>query len=171
MATIYKAPAAGQKATRKPGSLKGGGRAGTNNPTHKDKSMDINLKQYEKLGPFEIKDFVAKLATKSAQENSLSYLNAGRGNPNWVATEPREAFFLLGQFAITECKRVLDLPPGVGGMPKAAGIAGRLDTWVNKHDDMPGASVLQAMMPVGVNKFTFDADKFVHELADSIIGD
>jgi hypothetical protein len=47
----------------------------------------------------------------------LSYLNAGRGNPNWVATEPREAFFLLGQFAITESKRVLDLPPGVGGMP------------------------------------------------------
>ena len=32
--------------------------------------MDMNLKQYEKLGPFEIKDFVAKLATKSAQENS-----------------------------------------------------------------------------------------------------
>ena len=85
---------------------------------------DLNLKQYEKLGPFEIKDFVAKLATKSAQENSLSYLNAGRGNPNWVATEPREAFFLLGQFAITECKRVLDLPPGVGGMPMAEGIAG-----------------------------------------------
>ena len=58
--------------------------------------MDINLKQYEKLGPFEIKDFVAKLATKSAQENSLSYLNAGRGNPNWVATEPREGAVVGG---------------------------------------------------------------------------
>ena len=51
----------------------------------------------------------------------MAYLNAGRGNPNWVATEPREAFFLLGQFAVTESKRVLDLPPGVGGMPKARG--------------------------------------------------
>ena len=133
--------------------------------------MDINLKQYEKLGPFEIKDFVAKLATKSAQENSLSYLNAGRGNPNWVATEPRDAFFLFGQFAVTESKRVLDLPPGVGGMPKAKGIAGRLETWLNKHDDMPGASFLQAMVPWAVKKFGFDPDKFVHELADSIIGD
>jgi len=135
--------------------------------------MDINLKQYEKLGPFEIKDFVAKLATKSAQEHDLSYLNAGRGNPNWVATVPREAFFLLGQFAVTESKRVLDLPPGVGGMPKAPGIAGRLDAWVKKQKqaDMPGASLLQAMVPWAVEKFGFDADKFVHELVDSIIGD
>src|SRR5205814_10669668 len=172
MATIYKAPVAGQKATRKPGSLKAGGRAGTNNPTKKEKTMDdLDLKQFEKLGPFEIKDFVAKLATTAAQENSLSYLNAGRGNPNWVATEPREAFFLFGQFAITESKRVLDLPPGVGGMPKAAGIAGRLDAWVKEHSDMPGAAFLGAMVPWAVKKFSFDADKFVHELADSIIGD
>src|SRR5437762_7351793 len=113
-----------------------------------EKSMDdMDLKQYEKLGPFEIKDFLAKVASKSAQEASITYLNAGRGNPNWVATEPREAFFLLGQFAITESKRVLDLPPGVGGMPSPEGIAGRLEAWLAKHNDMPAASVLQAMVP------------------------
>ena len=132
---------------------------------------DLNLKQYEKLGPFEIKDFLQKVASKAALESSMSYLNAGRGNPNWVATEPREAFFLLGQFAITECKRVLDLPPGVGGMPKAPGIASRLEAWLAQHHDMPGAQVLQAMVPWAVKKFGFDADKFVHELVDSIIGD
>jgi aspartate 4-decarboxylase len=130
-----------------------------------------DLKQYEKLGPFEIKDFLAKVATKSALESSGSYLNAGRGNPNWVATEPREAFFLLGQFAVTECKRVMDLPPGVAGMPKAAGCAARLDAWVTRHADMPGASFLKAMVPWAVKKFNFDPDKFVHELTDSIIGD
>src|SRR3982074_1398159 len=106
---------------------------------------EITLKQYEKLGPFEIKDFLAKVASKSAEDSSLSYLNAGRGNPNWVATEPREAFFLLGQFAITESKRVLDLPPGVGGMPKAPGIADRPEGWHAKHDDMPGAPFLQRL--------------------------
>jgi aspartate 4-decarboxylase len=134
-------------------------------------SDTTRLQEFGKLGPFEIKDFVQKVASTTAEENSLSYLNAGRGNPNWVATEPREAFFLLGQFAITESKRVLDLPPGVGGMPKAAGIAGRLKAWLGKHDDMPGASVLQGMVPWAVKKFRFDADKFVHELVDSIIGD
>src|SRR4026209_699287 len=106
---------------------------------------DAKYKQYEKLGPFEIKDFLAKVASKSAEQSSLSYLNAGRGNPNWVATEPREAYFLLGQFAVTESKRVFDLPPGVGGMPKAAGTADRLDAWVKKHKDMPGASLLQRL--------------------------
>src|SRR3954462_15982526 len=136
--------------------------------------MDLlTLKQYEKLGPFEIKDFLAKVASKTALEASTSYLNAGRGNPNWVATEPREAYFLLGQFAVTESKRVLDLPPGVGGMPKAPGIAGRLAAWLKnqKQADMPGASLLEAMVPWAVAKFGFDADKFVHELVDSIIGD
>jgi aspartate 4-decarboxylase len=132
---------------------------------------DLNLTQYEKLGPFEIKDFLAKIATKSAQEASGSYLNAGRGNPNWVATEPREAFFLLGQFAVTECKRVMDLPPGVGGMPKAPGISSRLETWLGKHPHSPGAAFLTSMVPWAVKKFGFDADKFVHELTDSIIGD
>jgi aspartate 4-decarboxylase len=132
---------------------------------------DMTLKKYEKLGPFEIKDFLAKVASKSAQESAISYLNAGRGNPNWVATEPREAFFLLGQFAVTECKRVLDLPPGVGGMPKASGIADRLEAWLKKHGDMPGAEFLQAMVPFAVKKFAFNADSFVHELVDSIIGD
>ena len=89
--------------------------------------MDIvKLREYEALSPFEIKDFLAKAATSTAQASAVAYLNAGRGNPNWIATEPREAFFLLGQFAITESKRVLDLPPGVGGMPQARGIAGRL---------------------------------------------
>ena len=131
----------------------------------------LTLKQYEKLGPFEIKDFLAKAALKSAQEESLTYLNAGRGNPNWVATEPREAFFLLGQFAVTESKRVLDLPPGVGGMPKAPGIAGRLEKYLKAHADMPGADFLQAMVPWTVSRFGFDPDKFVHELVDSIIGD
>src|SRR5688572_31970428 len=125
---------------------------------------DLDLKKYEKLGPFEIKDFVAKVASKSARESSLSYLNAGRGNPNWVATEPREAFFLLGMFAVTESKRVLDLPPGVGGMPKAPGIAGRLEAWLKTHADMPGAPLLQRIVPWSASRFGFDPDKFVHEL-------
>ena len=132
---------------------------------------NLDFKQYENLGPFEIKDFLAKVASKSALEASKSYLNAGRGNPNWVATEPREAFFLLGQFAVTECKRVMDLPPGVGGMPKPDGVAARLDAWLKTHAEMPGASFLRAMVPWAVKKFEFDPDKFVHELVDSIIGD
>ena len=86
--------------------------------------MDVvKLREYEALSPFEIKDFLAKAASKAAGSSATAYLNAGRGNPNWIATEPREAYFLLGQFAVAESKRVLDLPPGVGGMPQARGIS------------------------------------------------
>src|SRR3954453_18505979 len=154
--------------TKSPPAAKANGQAKRGSRLLSDTSR---LKEFEKLGPFEIKDFVQKVASKTALDNSLAYLNAGRGNPNWVATEPREAFFLLGQFAITESKRVLDLPPGVGGMPAAPGIAGRLEGWLPKHEDMPGAPFLQAMVPWAVKKFSFDPDKFVHELVDSIIGD
>ena len=134
--------------------------------------MDIvKLREYEALSPFEIKDFLAKAATSTSAASASAYLNAGRGNPNWIATEPREAFFLLGQFAITESKRVLDLPPGVGGMPRAPGIADRLAGWLKEHEILPGSEFLGALVPWSVAKFGFDADRFVHELVDSIIGD
>ncbi len=130
-----------------------------------------NLEQYEALGPFEIKNELAALALAAGANLGVSYLNAGRGNPNWVATEPREAFFLLGQFAVLECRRVLNLPPGVGGMPKKKGIAARLQKWLSSHADLPGAAVLSDMVPWAIRTFDFEADAFVHELVDSIIGD
>ena len=100
----------------------------------------IDLKSFETLSPFEIKDELIKLAKKTSQRTQSAFLNAGRGNPNWIATTPREGFFLLGQFAITESKRVMEHAAGLGGMPQAQGIAGRLDAWLAKHADMPGAS-------------------------------
>src|SRR6478735_11920011 len=134
--------------------------------------MDVmTLNTYEKLSPFEIKDFLIKHAHAASEESSLSFINAGRGNPNWIATTPRDGFFLLGQFALSESRRVMDLPPGIGGMPKAAGVAARLEEWLRSHSDMPGAQFLLEMVPWTVAKFGFEADKFVHELVDSIIGD
>jgi aspartate 4-decarboxylase len=88
-----------------------------------------------------------------------------------VATTPREGYFLLGQFAVTESKRVMDHPAGLGGMPQAVGIAGRLETWLAQRSDAPGASFLSKMVPFAVKKFGFEPDAFVHELVDSIIGD
>jgi aspartate 4-decarboxylase len=131
----------------------------------------VKLRNFEKLGPFEIKDELIKLAKKTSRTTQSAFLNAGRGNPNWIATTPREGFFSLGQFAITESKRVMEHPAGVGGMPQPQGITSRLEAWLAKHADMPGASFLSAMVPFAVKKFGFEPDAFVHELVDSIIGD
>jgi len=134
--------------------------------------MDLMaLRSFETLSPFEIKDELIKLAKKTSRTTQSAFLNAGRGNPNWIATTPREGFFLLGQFAITESKRVMDDPAGIGGMPQQRGIALRLEAWLAKHTDMPGASFLSSMVPFAVKTFGFDADAFVHEIVDSIIGD
>jgi aspartate 4-decarboxylase len=131
----------------------------------------IDLRKFEKLGPFEIKDELIKLAKKTSRTTQSAFLNAGRGNPNWIATTPREGFFLLGQFAVTESKRVMEHPAGVGGMPQPQGIASRFEAWLAKHSDMPGASFLTAMVPFAIKTFGFEPDAFVHELVDSIIGD
>src|SRR5947207_16026275 len=110
--------------------------------------MDLmDLSKFETLSPFEIKDELIKLAKKASTPTQSGFLNAGRGNPNWIATTPREGYFLLGQFAITESKRVMDHPAGIGGMPQAQGIAHRLETWLSKHSDMPGASFLSELVP------------------------
>ena len=129
------------------------------------------LKKFKSLGPFEIKNELIALAKKTSRTAQSAFLNAGRGNPNWISTTPREGFFLLGQFAITESKRVMEHSPGIGGMPQADGIASRLEAWLEKHQDMPGAGFLADMVKFAVKTFSFESDAFVHELVDSIIGD
>jgi aspartate 4-decarboxylase len=131
----------------------------------------MTLRKFETLSPFEIKDELIKLAKKTSRTTQAAFLNAGRGNPNWIATTPREGFFLLGQFAITESKRVMEHPAGLGGMPAAQGVANRLAGYLSKNKEMPGAEFLAAMVPFAVKLFGFEPDAFVHELVDSIIGD
>ena len=127
-------------------------------------------KEFEKLSPFELKDMLIHVAGEVAQERSQSMLNAGRGNPNWIATTPREAFFTLGSFAIEESKRVWD-EPDLGGMPAKAGIAKRLSSFLDKNPDAPGGGMLRNATEYALREFRFDPDAFVHELAYGIIGD
>src|SRR3954468_11359667 len=131
----------------------------------------LTLKKFETLSPFEIKNELIDLAKVASRTSQSAFLNAGRGNPNWISTTPREGFFLLGQFAITESKRTMEQSPGVGGMPQAKGIAARLEAWLAAHKDIPGAEFLSAMAKFAIKTFKFDPDAFVHELVDSIIGD
>ena len=51
------------------------------------------------LSPFEFSLFLHEEVKK---QPGLPLLDAGRGNPNWTSPTPREAFFLLGEFATSE---------------------------------------------------------------------
>ena len=127
-------------------------------------------KEFEKLSPFELKDKLIHLAGEASQHSAETMLNAGRGNPNWIATTPRDAFFTLGTFAVQESKRVWD-EPDLGGMPQKNGISKRLSDFVAKNPNAPGISLLGAAVEYAESEFKFNSDAFVHELVDSIIGD
>ncbi|WP_027133914.1 bifunctional aspartate transaminase/aspartate 4-decarboxylase [Geminicoccus roseus] len=129
------------------------------------------LRDFEALSLFEIKDELIRLAAGTSAKAASTFLNAGRGNPNWLSTTPREAFFLLGQFAIGESRRVLDLPEGLGGLPARKGIARRIEDWLERQAEQPAAGFLLEAIHFAVDRFQFDPDEFVHELADAACGD
>lgn len=133
-------------------------------PRHTDREQE---RAFAQLSPFELK---ARLIEIAGEHGTRSLLNAGRGNPNWVATTPREAFFLLGRFAMSEAKRVWD-EAGIAGMPEKQDIAARLAVFLEQSGDDPGARLLQETLAYGVVRKAFDADDWVHELTDAIIGD
>ncbi|WP_424814809.1 bifunctional aspartate transaminase/aspartate 4-decarboxylase [Roseococcus sp. YIM B11640] len=135
----------------------------------------IDYAKFEGLSPFEIKDELIRLARAEADKSTHVFLNAGRGNPNWIATRAREAFFLLGQFALTEARRVMeDDVAGLAGMPARDGSYARFKKWAKRRmgdEDAPGAETLDAAVDFAIKKFGFTPDAFMHELTDSIIGD
>ena len=125
---------------------------------------------YGRISPFELKDKLINLAEDSRRGSAHSLLDAGRGNPNWIAATPREAFFTFGQFAVSESRRVWD-EGDLAGMPRKEGIAVRFRDYVKNHPDAPGIELLWKMINYGVTVKCFNADDWIHELVDGIIGD
>ncbi|PSL47933.1 aspartate 4-decarboxylase [Chitinophaga niastensis] len=124
----------------------------------------------QKLSPFELKNTLISLAQHKAEKSTEIMLNAGRGNPNWVATVPREAFFLLGQFGIAECRRNMAENNGFAGVPEKSGIAERFKSFLALHKNVSGAALLQEAYLYGLQQHDFVEDEWVFELAESVIG-
>jgi aspartate 4-decarboxylase len=127
-------------------------------------------KVYGKISPFELKDKLINLAEDSSKGSAHSLLDAGRGNPNWIAATPREAFFTFGQFAISESRRVWN-QGDLSGMPKKEGIAERFKEFAKNNPNSPGINLLKKMINYGITVKCFNADNWIHELVDGIIGD
>nr|WP_041276279.1 aspartate 4-decarboxylase [Desulfosporosinus acidiphilus] len=126
--------------------------------------------EYENLSPFELKNKLITLADKHHDKSLWAMLNAGRGNPNWIAATPREAFFTLGQYAIEETRKTWQ-DKDLAGMPHKEGIALRFTDYLKTHQDAPGITMLENILDYGTRKMRFDPDAWIHELVDGIIGD
>lgn len=135
--------------------------------------MDTKLleKKMESISPFELKNRLIDMADESLKKTARTMLNAGRGNPNWIATAPREAFFLLGSFGLEECRRIMDLPEGIAGIPEKKGIASHFEAFLKKNNNAPGAKLLEQTYNYLLMQHAADPDSLVHEWAESIVGD
>lgn len=127
--------------------------------------------ELSKLSPFELKGKIIELADEKVKKAANTMLNAGRGNPNWVADVPRSAFFAFGQFAMTECARNFSMPEGVAGVPQKEGIASRFETWMRDNANLAGVDFLRKAYEYCLLELSADPNSLVEEWAGGIIGD
>ena len=127
-------------------------------------------KEMEKISPFELKDRLIELAGESIKKMTRTMLNAGRGNPNWVATVPREAFFALGKFGIAEARRDWQCDEGLAGIPQKEGIAKRFEQFLKDNSKEPGVAFLEKCYRYMTVEHDIKGDELIHEWAESILG-
>ncbi|MDV4152551.1 aspartate 4-decarboxylase [Clostridium sp. AL.422] len=133
-------------------------------------NKDYLKKLYGRISPFEFKDKLISLANLNKEKFNGTVLDAGRGNPNWTSSTPRQAFFTLGQFAVLECQRTL-CAENLAGMIKKDGIYNRFIDYYNENSNLAGIKLLRDIIDYCINEFNFNKDDFLFEICDGIIGD
>ncbi len=123
-------------------------------------------KKYEVLSPFELKN---KLIELSKHDHEKMMLNAGRGNPNWVAITPREGFLQLGHFAMSECERV-KIREDFGGSPEKVGIAKRFESFLEENHSVAGISFLKSAYHYVCEDLKVNPDDFMLEMVNGFLG-
>lgn len=124
--------------------------------------------KYAKLSPFELKDALIQLASSKAD---LTMLNAGRGNPNFLATLPRRAFLRLGLFAVAEAELSYSyMSTSVGGLPKVEGIEGRFQRFLSDNGDQPGVKFLGRALSYVRDQLGLSPSEYLHEMVEGILG-
>lgn len=120
------------------------------------------------LSPFELKNKLIEIAQSHSDKMML---NAGRGNPNFLATIPRLAFLRLGEFAVREAERSYAyLHSGFGGMPEKNGIVGRFDTFLATYPDGAGIELLRSGLSFVVDHIGVAKQDFLFEMVGAFLG-
>ncbi|WP_338332221.1 bifunctional aspartate transaminase/aspartate 4-decarboxylase [Acetobacter sp. LMG 32666] len=127
-----------------------------------------DFQKYRHLSPFELKDQLIRLASGRAQR---AMLDAGRGNPNFLATLPRQGFFQLGMFAAADSALTFSyMAEGVGGLPRREGIEARFEAFLVANKDVPGIAFLRRALSYVRDQMGLPADAFLLEATAGILG-
>ena len=120
----------------------------------------------EKLSPFELSLYLQKEMPKKPDR---PWLDAGRGNPNWTAPAPREAFFLLGEFTLQEMPD-LRSKLSAGKFDGSKILLSRLETFLKAHPGR-GADFIFDVWQHGVPYLKMSFTSWLKAFLDAIIGD
>ncbi len=127
-----------------------------------------DLTRFANLSPFELKDQLIAIASSDSERLML---NAGRGNPNFMAIWPRLAFLSLGEFALQEAERSYSyLNSGFGGLPEEEGIVQRFEAFAMHHNDGDGVRFLRSAISYVKDQLGLDRDAFLLEMVAAFLG-
>ena len=139
--------------------------------TKKASTSRAHQKALLKLSPFELKDELIKLAKVAERDDVAQFLDAGRGNPNWICTTPRDAYGTLLRFGLEESRRGVTIPDAGKQIARTPGLGQRFETFLKDNPKAPGIKLLRDTWNYGTGKLKFNADTFAYELGQGIIGD
>lgn len=128
----------------------------------------ITEQALEELSPFELSLFLEQKIHENKQVTNL--LNAGRGNPNWTAPTPREAFFLLGQFATQETLFDSGGELTAGMIKSDTNRSQRFVKFLAAHPSK-GADFLKKIWFSDNNYLGMPKEQWLTDMLDHIIGD
>ncbi len=128
----------------------------------------LHIKNIEEMSPFEFKGLLINLASRKSERMML---NAGRGNPNYLALIPRYAFLQFGQFALSEAERHFGyMGELIGGHSDREGIESRFEIFIRNHWSEKGASFLNAALSYVRDYLGLPAGEFLHEMVQGYLG-
>src|SRR5881394_2741984 len=108
-----------------------------------------------KLSPFELKDSLIDLARDAEPDEIAKFLNAGRGNPNWICTTPRDAYGTLLRFGLEESRRGVSIPDAGRQIARTPGLGRRFETFLKDNPKAPGIKLLRDTWEYGTGKLKF----------------
>lgn len=119
----------------------------------------------EGLGAFEKSAGMMKIAKNNVNDNT--FLNAGRGNPNWINTTGRLAFCRFMEFGIEESRRSIDMG-SLAGYTQEKKIYKRFLEFLDKTNYVD-AFIIEAI-DYASKELLIDSDVLVKEFVDAILG-
>jgi aspartate 4-decarboxylase len=121
--------------------------------------------------PFEIKNLLIKKAQKaSAADPSLPYINAGRGNPDFLNTTARQGMAQLMIMAAALAAEDVTRPD-LGFRVAKRGLAERARAWLQEYGRGQGRDFLLRALDFARGRLNLDPDELFFELIDAAQGD